>query len=198
VSPGDPAKGRSKGGRGSEGGAPDDDAAPSLVYVGKVVRARGVAGELEVEPSGRTVEGLNEGAGLFLEKRGASGPEPHRLASLRRLGARLGLKLRGVDTPESARTFAGASMFIESEALPELPEGQYYHYEIVGMTVVDADGAALGEVAEVMETGGADVYVVRDGERELLLPATDQVVVKVDLDAGRMTVKVPPGLVEIE
>jgi 16S rRNA processing protein RimM len=198
VSPGDPAEGRSEDGRGSRRGSSEDEDARGLVYVGKIVRARGVAGELEVEPSGTTVEGLDEGATLFLERKRGGGREPFRLEGLRRLGARLGLKLRGVDTPESARTLVGSSMMIESDALPELPEGQYYHYQIVGMTVVDAGGAVLGVVDEVMETGGADVYVVRGGERELLLPATDQVVLRVDLDAGRMTVSVPPGLLEIE
>jgi 16S rRNA processing protein RimM len=187
VSHGDPAKGRS-----------DGRPAPGLVYVGRVIRARGVAGELEVEPSGATVEGLEEGARLFLEKKSGAKPELLRLEGVRRLGSRLGLKLQGVDAPESAKPLAGASIMMESEALPELPDGQYYYYEIVGMTVVDEGGAVLGEVAEVMETGGADVYVVRDGERELLLPATDQVVARIDLRTGRMTVNVPPGLVEIE
>lgn len=196
MSSGDPAGGRSGDGSGSEHGSDDEKSARGLVYVGRVVRARGVAGEIEVEPSGATVEGLDEGARLFLEKEEGGRPRLFRLGALRKLGARLGLKLHGVDTRESARSLAGASIMIEPEALAELPEGQYYHYEIIGMKVVDAGGAELGRVAEVIETGGADVYVVRDGERQLLLPATDEVVVGIDLEAARMTVNVPPGLME--
>jgi 16S rRNA processing protein RimM len=196
VSLGDEAGGPSECGRDRGDGSGDAGAAQDLVHVGVVVRARGVAGELEVEPSGATVEGLGEGARLFLKKGESAPPELFLLGALRKLGARLGLKLQGVDTPERARTLSGASIMIESEALPRLPEGQYYHYEIIGMTVVDAEGVELGAIVEVLETGGADVYVVRDGERELLLPATDQVVLRVDLDAGRMTVSMPPGLIE--
>jgi 16S rRNA processing protein RimM len=201
VSLGDEAGGFSEDERGrgdgaADEGAADEGASPELVYVGVVVKARGVAGELEVEPAGETIEGLEDGARLFLKVKERSPAEPFILGASRRLGARLGLKLRGVDTPERARTLSGAAILVEVEDLPALAEGQYYHYQIVGMTVVDRDGTELGSIAEVLETGGTDVYVVRGGERELLLPATDEVILEIDLDAGRMTVSVPPGLIE--
>ncbi len=167
-----------------------------LVYVGKIVRARGVGGELEMAPLGEAVLKLGEGTELLLERDEGEEPREFHVSGVRRLGSRVGLRLEGVDTPESARPLVGHSAMIEAAALPELPDGRYYHYQIVGLEVVDEDGESLGEIVQVIETGGNDVYVVGEGRGEILLPATDKVIVEIDLAAGRMVVAVPPGLIE--
>ncbi len=78
--------------------------------------------------------------------------------------------------------------------LPELEEDAFYRFEILGLRVVDEDGTELGEVEEVIETGSNDVYVVRDAESELLIPAIDSVVKQVDTTEKRMIVTLLEGL----
>jgi len=90
----------------------------------------------------------------------------------------------------------GRTLLVESSRLPELPEGQYYHYQILGLSVVDSRGNALGTIEEVLETGSNDVYVARAGDREILIPATDEVIAEIDLSVRRMTINVLPGLIE--
>jgi 16S rRNA processing protein RimM len=79
------------------------------------------------------------------------------------------------------------------EAVP-LQAGQFYEHQIVGLSVVTADGHALGQVVEVLATGANDVYVVLGPRGEILLPARAEVVRAIDLDAGTMTVVLLPGL----
>jgi 16S rRNA processing protein RimM len=78
--------------------------------------------------------------------------------------------------------------------LPDLGADQYFRFDIVGINVVDESGLALGNVEEVLDTGADDVYVVRDDESELLIPAIDSVVKEIDISGRRMVVELIPGL----
>jgi 16S rRNA processing protein RimM len=168
----------------------------TLVCVGKIVKTRGTGGELEVDLLGETAPALDEPLTVFLEETGGAQPKAYAAERRRRMGRRMALKLEGIDAPEAAQGLVGYSVMVEARRLPALPEGQFYHYQIIGLDVIDEDGKSLGRIEEVMETGGNDVYVVRSGRGEVLIPAVDNVVLKVDLDAGCMVVDLPPGLVE--
>jgi len=80
------------------------------------------------------------------------------------------------------------------EAAP-LEEGEYYLYQIVGLATWTVEGEYLGRVREVLTTGANDVYVVRGPKGEVLLPAIEEVIREVDLEAGRMIVSLMEGLV---
>ena len=77
---------------------------------------------------------------------------------------------------------------------PPLPEGAYYHYQLIGLAVAGADGAPLGVLTEVLRTGANDVYVVLSEGAELLVPAVADVIRVVDTERGVMTVALPDGL----
>lgn len=104
------------------------------------------------------------------------------------------LKLAGIETRSQAEALRGAPLAVRREQAVALPPETYFWYQIIGLEVVDLDGRQLGRVAEVLRTGSNDVYVVRSGDRELLLPAIRDVVRAIDLDQGRMTVELLPGL----
>jgi len=79
------------------------------------------------------------------------------------------------------------------DALP-LEEGEYYCHQIEGLHAVTTEGERLGRVTEVLATGANDVYVVRGSQGELLLPAVKDVILRVDLEAGVLVVRLPEGL----
>lgn len=174
-------------------GDPSND---ELVCVGKIVKIRGTKGEVEVDLLGGTALSLPEPLRVFLEKTEGAVAEPFDVIGRKRVGKRLALELEGVDAPESARKLIGYSVMVGASILPALPEGQYYHYQIVGLEVVTGDGAPLGRIEEILETGSNDVYAVNSGDDEILIPATDNVVKEIDLDSGRIVVELPPGLVD--
>ncbi len=105
------------------------------------------------------------------------------------------VKLGGVNGRSAASRLRDAYLTVPSAELPELDDTTYYHFQIVGMEVMTAEGERLGKVREILETGSNDVYVVqRESERDLLVPAIADVVLEVDVSAGRMTVDLLEGL----
>ena len=78
--------------------------------------------------------------------------------------------------------------------VPSAPEDEYFHYQLLGMSVRTEDGEALGALEEILETGSNDVYVVRGPGGEVLVPALATVVLQVDVDGAEMVVRLPEGL----
>ncbi|MBI4672214.1 MAG: ribosome maturation factor RimM [Chloroflexi bacterium] len=108
------------------------------------------------------------------------------------------LKFVGLDTDTSVAKLRGELIQIPMEEAAKLKRGQYYHHEIIGLNVVTPADESLGVVAEILETGANDVYLVRTPQgKEILLPAIQSVVKKIDLDAKTMTVELLPGLVDL-
>lgn len=108
------------------------------------------------------------------------------------------LKLAGIDTPEEAAGYRGVLLQVRESELCPLPEGHYYRYQIIGLDVCTEAGDLLGQVAEILDTGSNDVYLVKTGKspEELLIPAIKEVVLKIDLEKRRMTIRPMPGLLE--
>jgi 16S rRNA processing protein RimM len=105
------------------------------------------------------------------------------------------LELNGCATREAAESWRSAEVRVAAEQVEALPPGTYFHWQILGLTVLTDEGQVLGQVTEILSTGANDVYVVR-GERELLLPATAEVVREVDSAGGKMIVHLLPGLAD--
>ena len=86
-------------------------------------------------------------------------------------------------------------MTVPETDLNPLPEGTFYHFQLVDIEVYTDEDEHLGQIAEIIETPGNDVYIVRKtNERDLLLPAIEDVILDVDVESSRMTVHLLPGL----
>lgn len=101
---------------------------------------------------------------------------------------------RGVRTREDAQPLAGSWLCVPLSDVPEAEEGEYFHYQLVGLKVSTADGEELGELTEILETGSNDVYVIAGPEGEILVPAISKVIRRIDIVAGLMVVDLPEGL----
>jgi 16S rRNA processing protein RimM len=107
-------------------------------------------------------------------------------------GTGLVARLEGVDDRDLARELAGADIAVERHRLPALPPGEYYWCDLLGLEVETRAARSLGRVTSLLETGANDVLVV-SGDRERLVPfLPDQVVLEVDLSAGRIRVDWDP------
>jgi 16S rRNA processing protein RimM len=121
---------------------------------------------------------------------------PVQIRSVRGHDQALLIAFDGVDTPEQAGEFRNQILYATVADQPPLEEGEYYHHELIGLTVYDEQGNLLGELADIMETGANDVYVVRpDTGQEILLPAIDEVILEINLEKKSMSVHVLPGLI---
>lgn len=119
---------------------------------------------------------------------------PAVLESQRRHGRRILLKFEGCDDREEAEKLRGELIYVPVDEAVPLEEDEYYLHEIVGLQAWTTEGEYLGRIEEVIDTGSNDVYVVRDGVRETLIPALSDVVLSIDTKQGRIEVQLMKGL----
>ena len=161
------------------------------IAVGRINSTWGLRGHVKVTPLTSNRQRLQPGAVVFV--RG----EPRRILDVATPRGYPCIVFEGYEDRTAADVLRGSLIEIAEDELPVLPEGEYYVHDLVGLAVADADGAPIGELAEVLRTGANDVYLVRrEGARDLLIPAIPEVILEVDLAAGRMTVELLPGLIE--
>ncbi len=174
---------------------------PERITLGRVIGAHGLRGELRVRLLDETDNNLRAMSSVWLAREEgdpkAVEARVRAVGSGRRGEARLALE--GVDGREAAEALRGRLVQALVKNLAPLAEGEYYQYELVGCRVEDSEGRVLGVVKGIWETG-ADVLIVVDeaSQREHLIPAAPEFLREVDVAARRITVDVPPGLLEPE
>lgn len=106
-------------------------------------------------------------------------------------------RIKGVRYRDEAEALRGTRLFVARAALPGLPDDEFYHSDLIGLTVVDTGGAEIGRVKAVQDYGAGDILEIqRRGGKDVLLPFTAEVVPTVDLAAGRLVVDLPEGALE--
>lgn len=163
-----------------------------LVAIGRVVRPQGRKGEV-------VAQSLSDRPGRFPGLKSAYVPAPGggsrrvEITSCWPHKGRFVLKIAGSDSIDDAEQYRGVELRIGEEELQPLPEGSYYFHQLRGLRVEDGSGRTLGEVSDLLETGGdAVVLVVRGVAGETLIPLAAPFVKDVDLSAGRMQVTLLP------
>lgn len=165
------------------------------VTVGQIERAFGVKGEVKVrsltDVPGRlesltkvTVAGKN---GKTMETT---------VTHVRRAGPSFIVGLAGLTNPEDAGLWRGGLIQVPRGTAPSLPDGQYYECDLVGLAVQTDQGRPLGVLEQIWESPGNHIFVVRQGSKEILIPAAKELVARVDLEQRIMTVHMVDGLDE--
>lgn len=170
------------------------------LVIGRVSGFRGRSGELTV----RVLSGEAE-RWTTLRRVGLGGPEDgdettedFEVEAARAYRDRLVLKLSGIDDPGAAQALRGRWLQVSPEAVPDLPPDRYYIAGLVGLEVHDEDDGRLGTVIDVIETSGTDVLVVEESDgHEMLLPMAKEIVTGVHPRDGRIDVRLPEGLREL-
>jgi 16S rRNA processing protein RimM len=166
-----------------------------LLAVGRITKSVGVRGEVKLEA-------LSDRRQRFRELRevwvGSDGRTARRetVEAVRFLRDAPVVKLRGVDSRTAADELRGEFLFVEAASVAPLPEGSFYVHEIVGLTVVTEEGDAVGRVRDVCRLPGGDVWCVEMQGREIMIPAVQALVRRVDLREGKIVIRAIEGLLE--
>ncbi len=157
--------------------------------MGVVTGVHGVDGELKIRP-------LTDDPSQFETlKECYFGDEekPRRIRSARFHAGSVLLKLAGIATREAADAFRGYQIRARTSQLNPLAEEEYFLYQIIGLDAFDEDGARVGRVVDLIETGSADVFVIDPGEgaQQILLANLPEVILSIEPAAGRLTVRLP-------
>lgn len=166
---------------------------PDFLVVGKVRRPHGVHGEVVAEIYTDFPERILPRKTIFLG-------EKHTklvIATRRQHNEGMLLGFEGIVSPEQAGLLRNQVLSISISEVADLPEGSFYHHELINLQVFDDAGYALGILKEIIQTGANDVYVVINSfGHELLLPAIPDVILQIDLDAKKMKVHLLSGLLD--
>jgi 16S rRNA processing protein RimM len=168
---------------------------PHYLVVARILRPHGVRGEVRAQIVTSHPELLVTHRSFYLSS--PKSPEVGRECPVEQVRLHAGaalLKLVGCDDRDAAEARRGMLVQIPMEHAVPLEDDEYYLHQIIGLKVETADGLQLGKVVEVLETGADDVYIVRGTRGEVLLPAVSEVVRRIDLAEGKMTVELLPGL----
>jgi 16S rRNA processing protein RimM len=166
-----------------------------LVEIGRLVKIHGLKGRLKAVSYLESENLLCEGELDEVIIRPARGPGgTFKVRSVKPQHNSFFIELEGINDPDSAGRLVGSGIFIPADMLEELPEDEYYWHEIIGLKAITESGDCLGAVSSIFPAGGSDVYVVTGGTREILLPAIADVIRKIDLEKGEITVRIPEGL----
>jgi 16S rRNA processing protein RimM len=165
---------------------------PTRLIIGRVLKPWGYRGELKIEILTEFPDRFASLRTVFL----GDDAKPFSVARARLHSGAALLKLDGIDSPEAAAKLREQLVQVAIEDAVELPKGKVFLYQLIGLRVRTLEGRALGEIADVLDTGANDVYIVRDGAREILLPAIPDVVKEINLERREMVVELMEGLVD--
>jgi 16S rRNA processing protein RimM len=168
-----------------------------FLSIGKVIKPHGVRGKIKVEYFGQDWEQPSAYREVFIEDETGE-LKAYKILEVNSHPRQLILQLKGLEKIEEVEPLIGKEILIRREALPKLPDGEYYWIEILGMDVETEEGRRIGRVKEIFPTRANDVYVVETERGEILLPATAEVVRSIDPKRGVMRISRTEGLWEKE
>jgi 16S rRNA processing protein RimM len=166
-----------------------------MLRVGRISGAHGLKGALRFRPDNPDSDILQHVKRIFLERPGES--REFRLTGVTPLNPTTDrITLEGVADIDAAEALKGAVVMLATEDVPPAKPGEFYYYEAIGCEVFLTDGTRLGAIEEVFSNGAQDIWVVRDSEREVLVPVIEDVVKSMDLAGRRVTIEAIPGLLD--
>lgn len=163
---------------------------PDRVCVGALAGSFGVQGEVRLKSFCAEPSAIADYGPLWTE----DGSQSFKIKLTRPVAGGFGARLAGVTTKEQADALKGVQLYADRARLPKLPDDEFYHSDLIGLTVADTGGRVLGKVAAVQNHGAGDILEVTGGAKALLIPFTLAIVPTVDLAAGRIVVDLPEGL----
>jgi 16S rRNA processing protein RimM len=160
-----------------------------LICIGAIAGAFGISGEVRLKSFCSEPTDIASYGPLLSE----DGSRTFSVTLTRPVAGGLGARIAGISTKEAADALRGTSLFVPRDRLPSLPDEEYYHADLIGLSAVDTGGEPIGKVTAVYNHGAGDILEISSARHKsaLLLPFTTAIVPNVDLAAGRIVVDLP-------
>ena len=164
---------------------------PEFIIIGQVISPWGTKGKLKVEAATDYPQRFAPHSQIYINR------QPMIIASIEWHKSKAIIKLDAIDSIDEAEKLRGQTVEIHHSQLQPLPEGQYYHFQLIGLEVWTTQGEMLGTITEILTAKSNDNYVVSGAKGEILIPAIEDVVKSIDLDKGRITIEAINGLLSL-
>ena len=159
-----------------------------FLTIGQILAPWGVKGKLKVKVITDFPQRFAPSSKIYINR------QPMTIDSTEQHKGKVIIKLNQIDTIEAAQRLRGQPIEIHHSQLYPLPEGQYYHFQLIGLEVWTTQGELLGNITEILTAESNDNYVVSGDKGEILIPAIEDVVKSIDLDSRRITIEPIEGL----
>lgn len=162
------------------------------IKIGKIVNVVGLKGEVKVYNYSDSIQAYEDTPQICVED------ELIKIEKVRMQKNMVILKLEGIDDRDTAESMRGKSVYITEEDLPELPEGQFYVRDLIGMDVVEEKGDPIGKVTDVIQNTAQDIFEVEmENKKKVLIPKVEQFVLNIDEKTRKITVRLMEGLLDL-
>ncbi len=177
--------------------SPSSETKDGLIFVARTVRPRGLKGELVADVLTDFPERFETTRKLFGVSPGGDLTQLE-LENYWFQNDRIVLKFLGYDTVELAKELVGYEFGVPVAERIKLSADEFYDWELEGCSVENLGGEAIGDVREVIRTGGVEILAVRvAGKDDVLVPLVGSIVIEVDLTKKRIVVDPPEGLLDL-
>lgn len=167
------------------------DTQPEFIIIGTILSPWGIHGHLNVEVETDFPQRFSRSSQVYI------GRSPVVIDDVGWHKGRAIVKVTGINDEAAAEELRGKQIEVHRSQLYNLAEGEYYHFQLVGMTVETTGGDSLGEITEILTIASADVYVIRGKSGDILVPATDEYVKSVNLEQRIMVIEPVKGLLDL-
>jgi len=158
---------------------------PAFLVLGKLRRAHGVRGEIPLELYTQLLELLVPESIVYVGEE----HQPYTIEKTRWKQDLLLLKFHEIDDRTIVSELTNELVFVKTEQLPGLPEGEFYFNELIGLDVYEDEGHYLGKLIQILETGANDVYLIQaENGEEILVPAIEGTILQIDLELEKMII----------
>ncbi len=163
------------------------------VCVGAIAGAFGVKGEVRLKSFCAEPEAIETYGPLSSED--GSGQFDVKLTRPIKNG--FAARLSGIASKEAADNLAGTRLYAPRERLPDLPDDEFYHSDLIGLSVADTGGVTIGKIKAVLNHGAGDLLEISgpDFKQAILIPFTRESVPTVDINAGKVVIDPPEGAI---
>ena len=161
--------------------------------IGQIVNTFGIKGMVKIKPFTDDINRFDKLKKVYIKNK--DGKKEYQIQEVKYHKNMVLMKLEGVDTPEQADLLRQSYLLVNRDDEEPLEEGVYYIVDLIGLEVYTDEDVLLGNVDDIFNTGSNDIYVVKDGKgKQILLPGIPEALKNVDLEKGRITVHLIPGL----
>jgi len=161
---------------------------PEYVTIGQILAPWGIKGKLKVKVVTDFPQRFAPSSKIYINH------QPMTIDTAEWRKGKAIIKLSSIDSIEEAQRLRGQPIEIHHSQLQPLPEGQYYHFQLIGLEVETTQGELLGNITEILTAESNDIYVVSGDRGEILIPAIDDVVKSIDRNKGRIVIEPIAGL----
>ena len=162
--------------------------------LGEVIKTHGLNGELSIHLDVDFPEEYQNLESVFLLQSGKL--IPFFIDYIQIQGNKALIKFEDVDSIESASELSKNELYLPLSSLPELPEESYYFHDLIGCEVFEKN-KKIGSIKEVIDLNSNELLNVINGEKEILIPLKDEILKNVDIQAKRVDVELPAGLLDL-